>query len=71
MPVDAGGAGGAVAMYMAMMPDGGPVMRYQAVMPPEAGVAQPDYMAVMPVEPPRDAGGGVVALYAAPVPTKN
>jgi hypothetical protein len=46
-------------------------MRYQAVMPPEAGVAQPDYMAVMPVEPPRDAGGGVVALYAAPVPTKN
>ena len=71
MPVDAGGTGGAVAMYMAAMPDGGPVMRYQAVMPPEAGVAEPDYMAVMPVEPPRGNTGRVVALYAAPVPIKN
>jgi len=75
MPVDAGKddagkkeAGGAVALYMAMMPDGGPVLRYMAVMPPEAGVAQPDYMAPMPVDA---AGGGPVLLYMAPMPTKN
>jgi hypothetical protein len=74
MPVDAGKddagkkeAGGAVALYMAMMPDGGPVLRYMAVMPPEAGVAQPDYMAVFP---PRDAGGSVL-LYMAPMPIKH
>jgi hypothetical protein len=96
MPVDAGGTGGAVALYMAVMPDAGkddagpkdtggavalymaqmpdagPVLRYMAVMPPEAGVAQPDYMAVMPVDAARpDGPGGIVALYAAPVPTKN
>ena len=83
MPVDAGGAGGAVAMYMAMMPDAGPVLRYMAVMPPDAGVAQPaymavlppvqaDYMAVFPVDAGRNDGHvGVVALYAAPVPTKS
>jgi hypothetical protein len=75
MPVDAGkddagkkDAAGPMPLYMAVMPDGGPLMRYMAVMPPEAGVAQPDYMAVFP--PLRD-GGGVTALYMAPLPTKH
>jgi hypothetical protein len=58
-----------VALYMAMMPDAGPVLRYMAVMPPEAGVAQPDYMAVFP--PARDAGAGPVLLYMAPMPDKR
>jgi hypothetical protein len=74
MMPDAGAkdTGGAVALYMAMMPDGGAVLRYMAVMPPEAGVAQPDYMAVMPVDAAsRDAGPGPVLLYMAPMPTKN
>jgi hypothetical protein len=37
---------------------------------PDAGLAVADYMAMMPVEPSsHDAGRGIVALYAAPVPT--
>ncbi len=39
---------------------------------PDAGLAVADYMAMMPVEPPsHDAGRGIVALYAAPVPTNK
>jgi hypothetical protein len=71
MPVDAGKAdagkkeaGGAAPLYMARMPDGGAL-----IMPPEAGVAQPDYMAVFP--PARDAGAGPVLLYMAPMPDKR
>lgn len=66
-----------VYMYMAPMPDAGKV---DARSPrndakpviPDAGLAVADYMAMMPVEPPsHDVGRGIVALYAAPVPTNK
>jgi hypothetical protein len=69
---DAGGRdGGAVALYMAMMPDARSALKDDAAIP-DAGLVVADYMAMMPVEPSsHDAGRGIVALYAAPVPTNK
>jgi hypothetical protein len=59
---------------MAIAPDagqlgtGGMTTRYSAPMR-DAGLPVTDYMAPMPVDAARrDSGGGMVALYAAPVP---
>jgi hypothetical protein len=58
----------AAPLYAAPMTDAGtPVVRYMAAQV-DAGSPVMDYMAPMPVDAARGRDGGMVALYAAPVP---